>query len=394
MRTRLQFAFIGAVACAVASLVAEVAFARLNLAQTLDDRNGRALVFRSDLARRLENAGGKTGDIEIALAWNNENDLDLSVIDPNGELIYYGHKIARSGGELDVDANFVKPYTREPVENIYWPVGRAPRGHYMVRVTYWDNHGGPVDTHYRCVVLEHGRMNQISGTIGLADFKQPITIFEFDTGNGQLRTNLLMSMFHAMLITCFWSTLLSTSLAASLVGGQLWLWNKRYGRQLVSVAEVRRIVLWGVAAGCMAGAVGQMLFSLISFYYSAWPVIAGRVMGWALMGLVTGLGLGMYVPNLPRSAGAVMGAVAGSLGAWGFMTAMDTGSDVFGRLVAATVLGALIGVLICLDIEPILATASELLSSDHFSVEVMRLRANRASSAGAMRGRRAPYDRV
>src|SRR5579871_4739075 len=180
MRYRLLFAFLGAIACMLASLLAETAFSRADLSQTLDDRIGRVLIFRSDIARRLENAGGKTGDIEIALAWNNHNDLDLSCIDPRGERIFYGHKHSLSGGELDVDANFQPPYTNEPVENIYWPFGRAPRGRYTVQINHYENHGGLDPTVYRVVVLERGHLRQFQGVIWPKEFK---TIYQFDTSN-------------------------------------------------------------------------------------------------------------------------------------------------------------------------------------------------------------------
>ncbi|MEO2032545.1 MAG: hypothetical protein ABGZ35_10715, partial [Planctomycetaceae bacterium] len=46
----------------------------------------------SDVGDRLDSAGAKSGDVQISLAWNNGNDLDLHVIAPSGERIYYSHK--------------------------------------------------------------------------------------------------------------------------------------------------------------------------------------------------------------------------------------------------------------------------------------------------------------
>jgi hypothetical protein len=87
-----------------------------------------SLIFSPDLVSRLQREGAKTGDIQIALIWNNYNDLDLHSIDPAGEEIYFGHKRASSGGELDVDMNAGGPISDQPVENIYWPPGGAPLG--------------------------------------------------------------------------------------------------------------------------------------------------------------------------------------------------------------------------------------------------------------------------
>ena len=391
MRTRLLFALLGALACMVASLVAEAVFGAARLSQSLDDRTGRVLIFRSDIARRLENAGGKTGDIEIALAWNNTNDLDLSVVDPHGELIFYGHKMSLSGGELDVDANFVKPYTNEPVENVYWPIGRAPNGHYIVRVTYFENHGGPERTTFRCVVLERGRLHPFTGTVGPEDIKQTRVVYQFDTGGaGQFWSGLAPSLMHAVLLTGFWCTLLATLLALALAGGQQWLWLRRYGQRLVPVQILRRIVGWGALMGLAAGVGGQLLFSLFSAYFSLWPVIVGRSLGWGLLGAIVGWGLARRVPNLAARAAAVAGSLAGLLSASVFMAALGSGSDLLGRLLAAGLLGFLIGLLIRLDIEPDEETDVPYLRTERFTMEIMRMRPNRAGSAGSLRGHRAP----
>lgn len=78
-----------------------------------------------EFAQRLEKAGAKSGDVQITLIWFNRNDLDLHCVDPMKEHIFFGHRRSRSGGELDVDMNVTGESTR-PVENIYWPKGRAP----------------------------------------------------------------------------------------------------------------------------------------------------------------------------------------------------------------------------------------------------------------------------
>jgi len=48
--------------------------------------------------------GCKFGEIEFALSWNDENDLDLHVICPCGVEIYFSNKKCQTcGGELDCD---------------------------------------------------------------------------------------------------------------------------------------------------------------------------------------------------------------------------------------------------------------------------------------------------
>jgi hypothetical protein len=388
MRFRLLFAFLGAIACLLASLLAEAVFTRADLSQTLDDRVGRVLIFRSDIARRLEKVGGKTGDIEVTLAWNSHNDLDLSCVDPHGERIFYGHKHSRSGGELDVDANFLAPFTDEPVENIYWPFGHALKGLYTIQINHYENHSGNEPTPYRVVVLERGHLHQFRGVIWPKETK---TIYQFDTStSGSAWNSLAVSLLRAALVTGFWSLLLATLLALALTGGQQWFWQRRYGQPLVTLKRLGIIVLCGALVGLAAGTLGQLLFSLISYLHSEWPVLIGRALGWALLGLVIGRALAQWVPNLPPRAAAVAGLLAGALGACGFMAALGAGSDLLGRLLAAGLLGLVIGFLINLDIEPLDELEEEYLQPEPFTMQTYRLRAYRGASAGSLRGQRAP----
>ena len=87
----------------------------------------------------MEEAGGRIGDINISLMWNNYNDLDLHVVCPSGERLHGGNRVSACGGELDVDAN-VKPETKKPVENVVWDVGKAEDGLYRVYVHHYKKH--------------------------------------------------------------------------------------------------------------------------------------------------------------------------------------------------------------------------------------------------------------
>lgn len=76
-----------------------------------------------------------SGDVQVTLRWQTEDDLDLFVLDPLGEEIGYITPESTSGGELDVDANIgCNGSNLSPVENIFWPANGAPNGQYSARV--------------------------------------------------------------------------------------------------------------------------------------------------------------------------------------------------------------------------------------------------------------------
>jgi hypothetical protein len=83
-----------------------------------------------------------TGDIQFTLRWSSTADLDLAVIDPNGEEIYYGSRTSSSGGQLDVDSNALcSAAVANPVENVFWPTGQSIDGTYTVAVSYFNECG-------------------------------------------------------------------------------------------------------------------------------------------------------------------------------------------------------------------------------------------------------------
>lgn len=78
----------------------------------------------------------QTGDVQVTLRWDTNDDLDLIVVDPAGDIVDFGSPTSPSGGQLDIDANgFCQPQSFAPVENTFWPVGSAPDGAYLAYVT-------------------------------------------------------------------------------------------------------------------------------------------------------------------------------------------------------------------------------------------------------------------
>ena len=79
-----------------------------------------------ELMERLAREGGKSGVVQISLAWDDYNDLDMHVFCPSGERIYFNNRKSECGGELDVDMN-VRPKSKTPIENVVW-TDEAPDG--------------------------------------------------------------------------------------------------------------------------------------------------------------------------------------------------------------------------------------------------------------------------
>lgn len=102
--------------------------------------DGNASGAGSETLRRLEQAGARTGDVQVSIAWDNYNDIDLWVVFESQQgrfVINWMNRIGPANGMLDVDRN-VQPTTNKAVENIVWQHGLAMDGRYTVYVQhYW-----------------------------------------------------------------------------------------------------------------------------------------------------------------------------------------------------------------------------------------------------------------
>jgi hypothetical protein len=98
-----------------------------------------------------------TGAVQVSVAWNTASDVDLHLVQPNGEEIYYGDDVSTSGGTLDLDSNAGCSIDGKQQENITWPTGSPPRGTYTVRVDYWDSCAVTGSTNYVVTVRVQGQ---------------------------------------------------------------------------------------------------------------------------------------------------------------------------------------------------------------------------------------------
>lgn len=201
LRKVLLFGLFGVAGALAGWLVAEpVLWAANQLASAAGAGQGPSLIAKptdpappplpNEFRERVDREKGQSGDVQVSLIWYNVNDLDLHVVAPNGDRIYYKNKFGGSGGELDVDANAEGsdpvrrpvPLTREPVENVYWPKGGAPAGTYRVFVNHFQHRPeAPNETRYKVNVLHDGKRHEFEGDIrnnGSTDNFR--TIYEFE----------------------------------------------------------------------------------------------------------------------------------------------------------------------------------------------------------------------
>jgi hypothetical protein len=126
--------------------------------------------------QRATQRGAHGGKLQVILAWEDRNDLDLHVICPDGQEIQYSNKVA-CGGHLDVDANgTASSADSSPVENVYFD-SPAP-GTYKVVVNPFAMRVGP-DSNFRVTIRREGEPDQITtGTAHNGAYNQIATQVE------------------------------------------------------------------------------------------------------------------------------------------------------------------------------------------------------------------------
>jgi len=156
---------------------------------TLED--SLSVNIRADLSKTiqdaLDKAKAKTGDVQVSLFWSSKDDVDLHVVAPSGEEIFYGRRKSKCGGELDVDMNV--GYTKAvigAVENVYWPQGKAPIGKYRIYVVPYSHHGGAAGTAdpapFTVRLVVQGRSEAFHGAVsfGPAAIRKKTHVHDFE----------------------------------------------------------------------------------------------------------------------------------------------------------------------------------------------------------------------
>lgn len=107
-----------------------------------------------------------SGPIQISLSWGVPVDLDVHVVTPAGEEIYYGNRSDSTGGTLDLDSNAACNIDNVDQENVVWSNSMTPAaGNYITRVDYWSNCGITQPIPYTVHVTVCGTSTVYTGTL-------------------------------------------------------------------------------------------------------------------------------------------------------------------------------------------------------------------------------------
>ena len=130
-------------------------------------KSAPTLEERREFDQRMSAAGAAMGEITVTLLWNSHGDLDLVINCPTGRQLDYRNP-AECGGTLDVDANTARDKLQDrPVENVFWPAGKAMSGTYRIAVRYVPrkDEQSPQETSYQVRLSRGGQESVFKGTI-------------------------------------------------------------------------------------------------------------------------------------------------------------------------------------------------------------------------------------
>lgn len=329
-----MFGLLGCLGCVIAALPGEALLNRTGMNRA-DDESVPGLVCNDEISRRVARHGGRGGEVQISLMWQDYNDLDLHTVPPSGKRISFANKRSRCGGVLDVDCNADEATTDEPVENINWQ--KAPAGIYKVYVHYYENHGGHQSSPYDVRVVDRRRIERFHGEVAKGDPPKLIYTFRHSAQNAASRP---VRSWRAVPIIGCWTALIAIGLAAALLIGQS-LFERR---PVLGVSKALLSMLGAIACGFTAGALGQVLYAMTC--QSPAMAQVARSFGWVLLGTLLGGGMGLVVPKLPAWRAAIAGGFGGLIGSLAFSVCTSTWSDTAGRFIGAGVVGLCIGLMI------------------------------------------------
>lgn len=273
-----------------------------------------------EFAKRLEEAGAQTGDIQLSLMWRDYNDLDLHCIDPLGDHIYFDKRYGRRG-TLDVDKNAKKTeLTNQPVENIFF--SNPAKGRYKVYVHHFDTHGKSTNEPFTLRIKkgEESRDHKSTaiykgGTASIEDVKRKAWSFGFNYQGPQSDEEAELEEGFgnfAMLPLVLALVCLGFGVAESAVERSL----------PKALAKGGLALLFGLAFGFAAQHLAEATYAFGDKILrirdpEAWDAMLLRGASWIVFGLGAGLVYGLVGKSLKQGlygcAGGALGAFAGGL---------------------------------------------------------------------------------
>jgi len=120
--------------------------------------------------------------VEVNVSWNQPSDVDLHVVEPSGNEIFFGNKgPSPTGGTLDLNSNDaplgatgVCAIDNVDNENVSWPTGTPAAGTYQVKVDYFSTCGVRNVTSFVVTITNNGVVSTFTGefTLDEADANQ------------------------------------------------------------------------------------------------------------------------------------------------------------------------------------------------------------------------------
>jgi hypothetical protein len=259
-----------------------------------EGKGGGSSVFSTQIQKRLKEAGAREGEIEVALSWENRNDLDLLVVDPNGDIVSHRKRVVASGGELDVDRNAACSHdmTGKPVEHVVWDNGRAVKGTYKVLVDHYANCRATDPTKFHVEVIV-GKNSVGSFDKSISYRQSPVEVATFEYPNTKTAPAVAAS---GGIIGALLARVIGWLVFGALVGCA-------EGVRRRSKTALRNAAL----GGALGGAVGGFLFWLIT--QIGIGGLGARFLGFVILGAC----IGLWIVIIEQALSAVLAVRSGRL---------------------------------------------------------------------------------
>lgn len=140
-----------------------------------------------------------TGRLQVSLSFDQSTDLDLYLVEPDGETIYYGNSASANGGLLDLDSNPACYQDNVNNENItYDDQAEIEAGQYTVRVNNYADCVG-VKVNYTVTAYLNGSLVDTYNGFFEADTATPggedagQEVFQFNVSSAQAGSRTMSS---------------------------------------------------------------------------------------------------------------------------------------------------------------------------------------------------------